>query len=233
MIRFSRTAVLFLLLFGIIHSVAFSQIEYQRADLWDKEIEAFQHADKAEMPKKGGVLFVGSSSIRMWKNVSSDFPDFYTINRGFGGSHLEDVNHYIPQIVIPYKPKLIVLYAGENDVMDSKTPERILGDFKTFVTVIHRNLPKTRIIFVSLKPSSSRWKAADQFQETNRLIEAETEKDKKLLFVNIWDKMLDADGMPKKEIFRDDKLHMNESGYEIWREILLPAIKRGAKKNFR
>ena len=122
---------------------------------------------------------------------------------------------------------------GENDITDAKTPERVFADFKTFVSIVHRSLPKTRIIFISLKPSPSRWKFADQFQQTNRLIEAETEKDKKLLFVNVWDKMLDADGLPKPEIFRDDKLHMNEAGYEIWREILLPEIKRGMKKNFR
>ena len=112
MTKHLKIAVLFLVLLGVLQSVAYSQIDYQRANLWDKEIEAFKQADKTGFPKKGGVLFVGSSSIRMWKNVAADFPGFHTINRGFGGSHLEDVNYYAPQIVIPYKPKLIVLYAG-------------------------------------------------------------------------------------------------------------------------
>ncbi len=233
MVEFIKKFIWCLILLCVLPVIVFGQSDYQRTDLWEKEIAAFVQIDKSEFPKKSGVLFVGSSSIRMWKNMVEDFRDFSVINRGFGGSQFEDVNFYAPQIVLPYKPKLIVLYAGENDITDGKTPEIILEDFKKFVSLVHKNLPKTRIIFISLKPSPSRWNFAAKFQKANGFIKAETEKDKRLLFVDVWEKMLDINGEPRKDIFQDDKLHMNSAGYKIWRETLLPQIKRGLRKNFR
>ncbi len=233
MVEFIKKFIWCLILLCVLPVIVFGQSDYQRTDLWEKEIAAFVQIDKSEFPKKSGVLFVGSSNIRMWKNMVEDFRDFSVINRGFGGSQFEDVNFYAPQIVLPYKPKLIVLYAGENDITDGKTPEIILEDFKKFVSLVHKNLPKTRIIFISLKPSPSRWNFAAKFQKANRFIKAETEKDKRLLFVDVWEKMLDINGDPRKDIFQDDKLHMNSAGYKIWRETLLPQIKRGLRKNFR
>jgi len=233
MFEFIKEFVLFFILLCVSQVIVFAQSDYQRTDLWEKEIAALVRIDKSEFPKKSSVLFVGSSSVRMWKNLAQDFRDFSTINRGFGGSQLEDVNFYAPQIVLPYKPKLIVLYAGENDINDGKTPETILEDFNKFVSIVHKNLPKTRIIFISLKPSPSRWNFAAKFQEANRLIKAATEKDKRLLFVDVWEKMLNKSGEPRKDIFQVDELHMNSAGYEIWRETLLPQIKRGLRKDFR
>lgn len=233
MFKALKTVVLLFILLAVARSVAFAQTGYRRAELWDKEIADFVMADKAAFPENGGVLFVGSSSIRKWDNLAKDFPEIRTINRGFGGSHLEDVDYYAPQIVLPYKPRLIVLYAGENDISDGKTPIRVFDDFKTFVALVHKNLPKTRIIFVSLKPSPLRRQFAPKFQEANNLIKAETEKDKKLLFVDVWEKMLDKNSEPRADIFLDDRLHMNNAGYEIWRETLLPVIKLGLKKDFR
>lgn len=233
MFEFIKKFVLCFILLCVLQIIVFAQSDYQRTDLWEKEIAAFVKIDKSEFPKKSGVLFVGSSSIRMWKNLAEDFRDFSTINRGFGGSQIEDVNFYAPQIVLPFTPKLIVLYAGENDITDGKPPETILEHFKKFVSIVHKNLPKTRIIFISLKPSPSRWNFAAKFQEANRLIKTEIEKDKRLLYVDVWEKMLNANGEPRKDIFQDDELHMNSAGYEIWRETLLPQIKRGLRKNFR
>src|SRR6478752_1255994 len=109
--------------------VAEGQQAYTRGDLWEKEIEAFEAADRVKMPGTGGVLFIGSSSIRVWKTAESDFADLMAVNRGFGGSHLEDVIFYAPRIVLPYKPKLIVLYAGENDQTAGKTVDRVFRDF--------------------------------------------------------------------------------------------------------
>lgn len=207
--------------------------EYKRAELWQKEITAFAEKDEKEFPKPDGVLFIGSSSIRGWQTVQEDFPEIYAINRGFGGSHLEDVNHYAPQIVLPYKPKLIVLYAGENDITAGKLIETIISDFRQFVSVVHSKLPKTRIIFVSLKPSPARWQIRDKFQRVNDLIKAETEKDQRLQFVDVWTQMVNEKGEPQDEIFQADKLHLNAEGYEVWRETLAPHIKKGIKGNFR
>lgn len=210
-----------------------AQESYTRANLWEKEIATFAAADKKEFPKTGGVLFVGSSSIRGWRTVKDDFPNFPVINRGFGGSHLEDANHYFAEIVLPYKPKLIVLYSGENDITAGKTVEHVVADYKSFVNLVRERLPKSRLIFISLKPSPARWEQRDKFQRANSLIKAETEKDKRQMFVDVCQPMLNERGEPKSEIFLGDKLHMNAEGYKIWREVLTPYIKKGIKGNFR
>jgi lysophospholipase L1-like esterase len=233
MVKILRNVTLFFVLLMCGQAFAFGQSDYRRAALWEKEIAAFADADKKEFPRKGEVLFVGSSSIRGWRTLKEDFPFVKAINRGFGGSHLEDLNFYAPQIVFPYRPKLIVLYAGENDLVAGKSIETVFGDFKRFVFQMRQNLPDARLIVVSLKPSPSRWEFTPKFKELNGLLKAETEKDKRLLFVDVWTPMLDETGQPKKNIFLNDRLHMNAEGYKIWRETLFPKIKSGLKGSFR
>jgi lysophospholipase L1-like esterase len=222
-----------LILLVVLSFAAAAQESYNRANLWEKEIAAFAAADKKEFPKTGGILFVGSSSIRGWKTLQPDFAELPVLNRGFGGSHLEDVNHYFAEIVLPYKPKLIVLYAGENDITAGKTVERVVADYKKFVGLLREKLPKSRLIFISLKPSPARWEQREKFQRANDLIKAETEKDKRQRFVDVWQPMLNELGEPKPEIFQGDKLHLNAEGYKIWRASLTPHIKKGIKGNFR
>jgi lysophospholipase L1-like esterase len=232
MIKSVKKLFLFLVLLLNLQFVVFAQSDYRRGQLWEKEIAAFAGADKKEFPKKGKILFVGSSSIRGWRSLNVDFPSLYTINRGFGGSHIEDVNFYSPQIIFPYKPKLIVFYAGENDIAAGKSVETVFQDFKNFVALVRKNLPKSRLIVISLKPSPARQEFATKFKQLNNLIKTETEKDKHLLFVDVWTPMLDADGEPKKNIFLGDRLHMNAEGYKIWRETLSPKIMLGLKGSF-
>jgi lysophospholipase L1-like esterase len=233
MVKFLKKIALISVLLVSLQEYAVAQNNYQRSHLWEKEITAFALSDKKDFPKKGKVLFVGSSSIRGWRTLQKDFPSIYTINRGFGGSHLEDVNFYLSQIVFPYKPELIVLYAGENDIVAGKSVETVYNDFKVFVSSVRKKLPKSRLIVVSLKPSPARWDFAPKFKELNDLIKTEAEKDKHLLFVDVWTPMSDEKGDPKKDIFLGDKLHMNAKGYEIWRETLAPKIKSGLKGSFR
>ncbi len=198
---------------------------YDRAKLWDKEINALTEIDAKQTPPKNAVLFVGSSSMRMWKNLRQSFPNLNVINRGFGGSRLEDVNFYFDKIVAPYNPKTIVLYAGENDVNEGVAPETILESYRKFAAMAHTKFPKSKMIYVSLKPSPSRWQMADKFRKTNDLIKAEIVKDKRAEFVDVWSPMLGANGEPKPEIFVEDNLHLNEKGYAIWREILAKHLK--------
>ena len=228
-----KTILLFIIIPGLASIALAQQGNYQRAHLWEKEIRVFAELDKKNFPKKDGVLLVGSSSIRGWRTHAEDFPEFRTINRGFGGSHLEDVNFYASQIVLPYKPKLIVLYAGENDLVAGKSTETVFNDFKKFVQIVRQNLPNTRLIVVSAKPSPARWQFASKFQELNRLIKNEAETDKRLLFVDVWTPMLDQNGEPKKEIFLGDRIHMNAEGYKIWRETLYQPIRKGLAGKFR
>lgn len=202
-----------------------AQETYTRANLWEKEINAFAEIDRKQTPPENAILFVGSSSIRMWENLRASFPNLKVINRGFGGSRLEDVDHYFNQIVTPYKPKTIVLYAGENDLNEGVAPETVVESYRKFAEMVHQKLPKTKILYVSAKPSPSRWKIADQFRRANDLIKAEIARDRKAKYVDVWTAMLGANGEPLPEIFRDDKLHMNEKGYAIWTRIIEKYLK--------
>lgn len=212
---------------------AYAQNTYTRAKIWEKEINAFLETDKKQFPPKNAVLFYGSSSFRMWTDVAKDFPKYKVINRGFGGSQFEDAIYFAKDIVLPYKPKLVILYEGDNDINDGKSIEQVFNDYKTLVNIIHKTLPKTRIVFVSIKPSPSREKFWDKFKQLNALVKTETEKDKRLAYVDIWDAMLNANGKGREELYIQDKLHMNSQGYEIWKTALEPVIAKGIKGNFR
>jgi len=192
-------------------------------DKWDDDIAAFEAADRESPPPKEAVLFVGSSSIRLWK-LCRWFPDLTAINRGFGGSQIADVNRYVERIVLPYTPAQIVFYAGDNDINAKKTPEQVAADFRVFVDRVHRALPDTRLTFIAIKPSLKRW---DQFaaqQQANALIRSICEADEKLAFLDIVTPMLGDNGEPKPELFADDGLHLSDAGYALWSELVAQAL---------
>ncbi len=199
--------------------------EYSREKIWEADMKRFAEIDRLQSPPENAVLFVGSSSIRMWENLRADFPNIKFINRGFGGSQFEDVNHFAPNIVATYKPKKIVLYVGENDIDAKQTAENVLEDFKAFVAFRDKNLPNTPIIFISLKPSILRWQMWAEMNRANNLIKAEIKKYKRVQFADLAAKMLGADGKPLPDIFLKDNLHLNEKGYRIWRDNLSPFLK--------
>lgn len=191
---------------------------------WEKEIKAFEEQDRKQPPPRGAVVFVGSSSIRLWK-LDESFPDIATINRGFGGSQLSDSVRFASRIVIPYRPKLVVLYAGDNDLAAGKTPEQVFADFKAFVREVRQTLPETRIAYLSIKPSIKRWSLIERIRSTNRMIEEYAAGDDKLHYVDIVSPMLGDDGRPRKELFREDGLHLNAEGYRVWASALQPLLK--------
>ncbi len=158
--------------------------------------------------------------------MATDFPGLYTIQRGFGGAELSDVIRYAPRIVLPYRPRLIVLYAGENDLAAGKSAMEVFREYQAFVTLVRRTLPETRIVFVSIKPSPSRWALADQMREANGLIRRHGINDPRLSFVDVFTPMLGPDGKPREELFVADRLHMNERGYRLWTEILRPILQK-------
>jgi lysophospholipase L1-like esterase len=190
------------------------------------EIEAFKTADSLNAPGHGAIVFVGSSSFRMWKNLQSDFPDHRIINRGFGGSSLPHVITYAHEIIIPYKPKQVVIYCGENDFTDKTvTSEIVSGRFKQLFHLLRKEIPGAEIVFVSMKPSPSRQHLMPQMAQANASIKSFLESRRNTKFVDIWDSMLDKNGLPRKELFLKDMLHMNENGYVIWRKALEPHLK--------
>ena len=183
---------------------------------FEKDIAAFEASDRTNPPPMGAVLFIGSSSIRLWTTLAKDLPDYPVINRGFGGSQIADSVLYTEKIVLPYKPAVVVMYAGGNDINGGKSPETVLADFKKFVDGVHASLPGAKISYISIAGNPARWAQVEKVREANRLIEEYTRSDKRLSFINVFPHMLGDDGQPRPEIFVADKLHMNASGYKIW-----------------
>lgn len=194
------------------------------------EINVFLKYDKDSPPPQGCILFVGSSTIRMWKSLVPDFPDYCVINRGFGGSEMSDLNYYFKDIVAPYRPQIVVVYEGDNDLADGKTPETVLSDFKTFLGQMSR-LPGVPVFYLSAKPSPSRWKLRDSYEKLNGLIMDYSRGKNDLYFVDMFKPMLGENGRPKPELFVADSLHMSPKGYDLWRHTLDPVLKKYYDKN--
>ena len=191
---------------------------------WRPDIDAFVAADRAHPPAPGGVLFIGSSSINYWKSLAQDFPGVPVINRGFGGSAIPDSTYYADRIVWPYKPRLIVMYAGDNDINDGATPDRVLASFQQFVARAREGVPGVPIVYISIKPSIARLALWPAMKAANDKIRdwAATQKD--IRFVDIAPAMVDANGKPRPELFRPDGLHMVPAGYALWIAALKPVL---------
>ncbi len=190
---------------------------------FDKQINAFVQWDKKNSYPEQAVLFVGSSSIRLWPTREA-FPGYKVINRGFGGAEISDVLFYIKETTLKYKPKVIVFYCGDNDIADKKTPQRVLNDFKTFTEIVHKQLPATKIIFLPIKPSLARWQLWPVMKKANKLIKQLCEKQSFLMYCDTAAPMLGKDGAPQKDLFIEDGLHMNEKGYAVWNKTLSPLL---------
>lgn len=191
---------------------------------WEASIQKFEAQDKTSPPPKGANLFVGSSSIRMWK-LDQSFPKFKTINRGFGGSEIADSVHFAERIILKHQPAVVLLYAGDNDIAHGKSAKTVTADFRKFVSVVRKELPETRIAFIAIKPSTKRWNLADEIQESNKAIAAICAADDQMDYVDIFKPMLGDDGKPMPGLFLKDGLHLNEQGYKIWADAIRPLLK--------
>jgi lysophospholipase L1-like esterase len=192
--------------------------------IWGKEIRAFEAADQTNPPPRGAVLFIGSSSIRLWTNVAQAFPGHTVLNRGFGGSHLSDSVAFVDRIVTPYKPRLIFLYAGDNDIASGKSPNRVLSDFKAFTAKVHSVLPETRIGYIAIKACPARQKYLKSAEAANRFIRDYAASNDRVLFVDVFTPMLSKEGRPRAELCVEDGLHPNAQCYELWASILQPIL---------
>lgn len=196
----------------------------QHSEKWEPEIAAFEAADRTNPPPKDCIVFVGSSSIRMWSGLKSDFPGLPVINRGFGGSELADSVHFANRIIVPYKPREVVIYAGANDLANGKSPELAFGDFVALFETIHQQLPTVRVVFIATAPNPSRWKLVEKMKRFNSL-SREYCNEHGATFVDVFTVMLGPDGLPQSDIYRQDGLHMNAKGYAIWKTALSPYVK--------
>ena len=218
-------ALFWSMLLGVACSAYAQSNKVERQRQLEPEIKTFEELDKTKPPPKGAVLFIGSSSIRLWKSLAQDFPAVRTINRGFGGSHLEDSIDFADRIVIPYRPRLIVVYAGDNDIESGKSPSAVFEDFRQFVTKVRKHLPRTRIAYIAIKPSPARWRLVEQVQEANKLIKDFTKTDRRLDYIDVFSSMLGKDGKPRPELYVEDNLHMSEEGYQLWRSLVAPRLR--------
>ena len=191
-----------------------------KAGRYEKDIEAFEAADHAQFPPADAALFLGSSSIRFWTTLAEDFPEIPTIRRGFGGSELSDSVLYADRIAIPYKPRIVVVYAGGNDLNAGKSVATVVGDFEALAAKIHAALPATTVIYVSMNPTIARWSEDDKVRETNRQIAEFTKSKPGLAYIDTYSGLLGADGKPQAALLRVDGLHLNRQGYRKWTELM-------------
>lgn len=189
---------------------------------FEKEIAKIVKWDSKNSFPEGAILFVGSSSIRLWP-TSEAFPGKRVINRGFGGSEMSDLINYYDVLIKPYAPEKIFVYEGDNDIDSGKTPAQVLEDYKQLVGLIEKDYPGLEIVFISIKPSKSRWDKWPIMVEANNLIESYTKAHDNLKYVDVASVMLNSNGEPK-DIFKDDDLHLNEEGYKLWTRAIEPYL---------
>jgi len=217
-----------LLLLGFLgagcHTVPPNSLATHDSRGWEKEIAAFEASDRTHPPASGCIVFVGSSSIRLWTTLAADFPGLPVVNRGFGGSQLADSVHYADRVILPYHPRQVVVYAGGNDIHAGKSPEVVYGDFVALMTRLRAGLPKARLAYISSAPNPSRWAEVEKVKRLNALAEAYC-RSHRIDFINVFPLMLGSDGSPKPDIYVSDRLHMNPKGYALWREALAPYVR--------
>jgi len=216
-----QTAAMILLTLFMITAGLPAQIH--EPETYEEAIGNFLEEDQANPPEPGGILFLGSSSIRMW-DLEKWFPEMNTLNRGYGGSYISDSIYYADRILLPYRPRTVVFYAGDNDLAAGKDPKEVFADYKEMASIISEKLPKTEFIFIAIKPSIARFNLIEDIRWVNRKIMESCRGNPHLHFLDIDGPMLGDDGKPDPSLFLEDGLHMNEEGYRIWSSMLRPLL---------
>ena len=212
-----------IVLFALLPPCAWAHAADNHAQ-WNAEIAAFERADRAQPLPAGAVLFIGSSSIRFWKTLATDFPEVHTINRGFGGSEIADSTFFADRIVAPYHPRAIVMYAGDNDVEAGNSPGQVRDDFAAFVRKARVVDPGVPIAFIAIKPSMARKALLPQIRAANDLVRAYAATQQQVAYLDVFTPMLGEDGQPQAKWFIQDGLHMNRSGYALWIGVVRPWV---------
>ena len=195
-------------------------------DKFEPEIRKFEVVDKRTPPAVGAVLFTGSSSIRLWTNLTADFPGRTVLNRGFGGSHMSDLLHFFDRVVLPYHPPLIVVYEGDNDLESGKTVDAVLADFGTFLRRVRERLPDTSVALLAVKPSPARRRLLAEQRDLNRRLRDLAATEPRTSFIDTATPLLAPDGSMRPELYQEDGLHLNTDGYAVWRKAVTDAWPR-------
>ena len=190
---------------------------------FETEVAAYEAGDRSAPPPEGEIVFVGSSSIKLW-DLEKSFPDLKTINRGLIGSHIADAARYADRIIVPYRPRLVVVYAGDNDIYGGLTSEQVVVEFERLVRLLRARLPDVRIVYIGIKPSLQRWDVIERTRLANDLIRAYAGHDDGVAFVDVDQAMLGWDERPRPELFVSDGLHLTAEGYRLWTALLRPLL---------
>lgn len=212
-----------LLIFGLVAPTTQPTSSAPAVDRWESVIAEFEAYDRKNTPPRDPILFTGSSTIVMWPTAKS-FPNQTILNRGFGGSQYSDLVRYYDRVIRPYRPRAIVLYSGDNDIAEGRSPEDVQRAFHELLTKIRADFPKTPVIVLSTKPSGSRWALWPAMQQANRLIADECKRDEAMQLIDIGAGLLNASGEPRSELFGPDSLHLNVAGYAVLNEKLRPIL---------
>jgi lysophospholipase L1-like esterase len=192
--------------------------------VWEREIAAFETADRVNPPPKGAILFTGASTIKLWTTLAQDFPDHKVINRGFGGSLIRDTAHFADRIIFPNEPRQVFLRAGSNDIHIGLTPEQVTADFAEFVRTVHDRLPRTEILYIGTNPIPSRWSENDKYRDLNKRIRELATRLPRVGFVDVFDVSLDRDGRVRHDLFLADRLHFNAAGNKLFGDRIRPYL---------
>jgi lysophospholipase L1-like esterase len=223
--EFNMRCLIALFVLGIACKVALSQSkEEDRAAKWDKEIAALEKKQADKPPAKGGIVFAGSSTIRLW-DTDKAFPDWHAVNSGFGGSEIRDVTHFADRLILKHEPRTIVFYAGDNDINSGRSPAQVLADFRAFTETVHKASPKSRIYFIAIKPSPARWAKYETQVKANAAVKELCGQDERLNYIDVVSPLLGKDGQPREELYAKDKLHLSKAGYEVLNAAVRTSLK--------
>ncbi len=215
----SWALALVMLAIGAAHSSA-----QQMPPFYD-DVQTIKKYDKIYEAPKGSIVFTGSSSIRLWSDMAKAFPEYTVLNRGVGGTRTNDITRYVDDLIVPYAPKQVVIYVGENDISDNAlNADSIFARFKMLYSTIRTKLPTVPLVYIAMKPSPSRVQFIDKVKAANQLISQFIKTEKNIAFVDIYPLMVDGKGNIKEELFRGDRLHMKPEGYALWEKALKPYL---------
>jgi len=224
-------AVIVLLILGILTPIGGFLLYYSGATddpaFFESEIQHFEEADRTTPPAPGGIVFVGSSSIRLWRSLEEDMAPLRVVNRGFGGSQLSHVIHNASRIIVAYAPRAVVVYAGDNDLASNtgKDADRVVADYRSLVSQLRGALPNLEIYYLSIKPSKLRWDRWPEMSRANEAIAALCDDDPRLHYVDVSTPLLGPDGRPRNDVFIFDGLHLNANGYAAWTAVVAPLLR--------
>ena len=199
--------------------------EYPDPQRYRAAIEAFVQSEAESPAPKGAIVATGSSSMRGWHHrIATDLAPLTVVPRGFGGSNMRDVRHFLEDLVLRHEPRAVLLYEGDNDIAFGATPEQVLAHFDAIAAALRQRLPQTRLYVLAIKPSIARWHLWPEMEATNALLAGRAETDENITFIDIATPMLNHNGEPRTNIFVADNLHMNDAGYDIWRNTVRPIL---------